>query len=399
MTTTPNTAAFIYLDTASVKRNCKREKEQIEKKCEKRDPNKASFAQKLLGKKGAAKLEKLKKELEPGAAEWVRDHCDGLWFKPVSPKQSGSISEIADELKNITPQGVIQEVKKHSDEMVALIEQAMAGAAKEAAEKAAIKRAAAWGLGAFGGPVGELIATAYNVVDTVISVAQLKDLLAVMKDELGGIKNLIKGLPNKLEQIVKDAQDNPQKAVADMMSLLSRLDGCLRARRCQLVPMGETHYGPKNKCLEYEPPEEIIPKGPSTGKGCCPGQTGHHILPGSMFKNCPAYLSAMGTAGCPHQNAPTICVEGVNNSHGSHGMMHGQLEDQMKRFPSGTISMSDAIDEGVKSVRHVFPESGCSEKCLKAQLKAFYKNFEKCSPLVASDGKGGNKKPSDGNEK
>ena len=269
----------------------------------------------------------------------------------------------------------------------------------EAAEKAAIKRAAAWGLGALGGPIGELIATAYNVVDTVISAAQLKDLLAVMKDELNGIKEIIKGLPGKLEEIVKNAQDNPQKAVADMMSLLSRLDGCLRARRCQLVPMGETHYGPKSNCRDYEPPEEIIPKGPSTGKGCCPGQTGHHVLPGSMFKNCPAYLTAMGTEGCPHQNAPTICVEGVNNSHGSHGMMHGQLEKQMKDYPSGTISMKDAIKEGVESVKHVFPESACSEKCLKAQLEAFYKKFEKCSPLVASDGKGGGGKPSGGNEK
>jgi uncharacterized protein YjgD (DUF1641 family) len=391
MATVPNTPAFVYLDTAAVKKNCSREKERIDKACAPRDPKKPSFAEKLLGKKGAAKLEKLKKELDPGAAQWVRDHCDGLWFKPVSAKQSPSISEIADELKNLTPQGVMQEVQKHVDEMVGLLEQAISGAAKEAAEKAALKRAAAWGAGLLGGPWGEFIATAYNTVDSVISAVQLKGMLGVMKDELGAIKDIIKSLPGKLEQIVKDAESNPQKAVADLMSLLSRLDGCLRARRCQLVPMGETHYGPQEKCEDYEPPDEVIPKGPNTGKGCCPGQTGHHVVPGSMFKNCPAYLKMDPGGGCPHQNAPTICVEGVNNSHGSHGLMHGALEVLMKKYPGGSISLDKAIEEGVDSVRMVFPESACSAKCLKAQLKAFYQKYETCSPLVASSGKGGDR--------
>ncbi|QIL80760.1 hypothetical protein G7047_13240 [Diaphorobacter sp. HDW4A] len=377
MPTVPNTAAFIYLDTAAVKSNCSKEKKRIDEHCKKKDKNKSSFAEKLLGKKGVEKLNKIKEKLEKqgDVAEWVGEHCDGLWFKPVSPGEDGDhhIAEIANEIKGLTPGKVMQEVQRHADEMVATLEKVIAGVAVDAAEKAAVKRAAAWGLGALGGPIGELIATAYNIVDTVVSAIELKDVLGAMKGELEGLKGVIKSLPQKLGEIIKDAESNPQKAVADIMTLLSRLDGCLRARRCQLVPMKETHLGASSNPLK--------------GKGCCPGQTGHHLLPEAMFKNCPAYTDKGSNSS--HQSAPTICVEGVNNSHGSHGLMHGALEALMKKYPGGKIPLDKAIDEGVESVHMVFPESACSEKCLKAQLKAFYKQFENCSPLEANDGKGG----------
>lgn len=69
--------------------------------------------------------------------------------------------------------------------------------------------------------------------------------------------------------------------------------------------------------------------------------------------------------------------------------MHKQLEKQMnKKYPSGKISKDAAIDQGVNSVKWVFPESGCSENCLKAQLEKYYEKFN-CPTLVASDGKGG----------
>jgi hypothetical protein len=88
-----------------------------------------------------------------------------------------------------------------------------------------------------------------------------------------------------------------------------------------------------------------------------------------------------------HQQAPTICVEGTDNSHGSHGLIHKTLAELMAKKPEN-ISLNDAIDEGAKSVRIVFPESACSEKCLKAQLKDFYDKLG-CPSVGSNPGTGG----------
>jgi hypothetical protein len=129
------------------------------------------------------------------------------------------------------------------------------------------------------------------------------------------------------------------------------------------------------------------------GKGCCPGQTGHHLLPEAMFAHCPNYTSAT------HKRAPTMCVEGANNSLGSHGKAHRSLarvlDSKHKTIPFGeTMPKADAIDAGVESVRETFPESRCSKECLKAQLENFYKDVN-CRPKKES-GIAGNPAPSDG---
>ena len=107
---------------------------------------------------------------------------------------------------------------------------------------------------------------------------------------------------------------------------------CLRARKCALVPFKDS-------------------KKPN-GKGCCPGQTGHHILPDSMFRS--TYPAAMVAAKAKYLEsytgksenpslprnkkpnaecwddyseggAPTICLEG-GASTGSHGTFHKQTK-------------------------------------------------------------------------
>lgn len=140
---------------------------------------------------------------------------------------------------------------------------------------------------------------------------------------------------------------------------------CITARRCQLVPHNQTGSAAAMK-----------------GKGCCPGQTGHHLLPEAMFDHCKNYN------GSQHANAPTMCVEGANNSLGSHGKAHKSLlnvlDDKHRTVPfGGNMKKSSAIDAGVESVRKTFPESRCSEACLKAQLKDFYDKLN-CRPKKES---------------
>ncbi|WP_348945690.1 HNH/endonuclease VII fold toxin-2 domain-containing protein [Chitinibacter sp. FCG-7] len=117
------------------------------------------------------------------------------------------------------------------------------------------------------------------------------------------------------------------------------------------------------------------------GKGCCPGQTGHHLLSSAMFSDC-------SKSEYKASKAPTICVEGAYSSNGSHGMIHrnmrdnlGKLEDAAgNKIPYNTpITKKQAIDEATKSVEQTFPTAGCDPKCIRAQLNEFYKDLD-CTP-------------------
>ena len=171
-------------------------------------------------------------------------------------------------------------------------------------------------------------------------------------NELSNIKNLFESQLNRLEQIAQDAKDNPQKAMAELMTIIATINGCVRNRRCMLIPYSAT----KN-------PAQTL-----RGEGCCPGQTGHHVMPESMFKgsNCtPSYNG---------RNAPTICLEGVNNSHGSHGAAHSALKSQLKDI-TDKISYPDARDYAVKAVMRVAPQ--CSKKCFEEQLDTYHSGCDK----------------------
>ena len=136
------------------------------------------------------------------------------------------------------------------------------------------------------------------------------------------------------------------------------------------------------------------------GHGCCPGQTGHHVLPGAMFynnTNCPKYRDGKTQS---HKNAPTICVEGTTNSPewGSHGQLHGKMRDKINEYKKtgifkfgdhNKIDYDDARDMAIDAVMETFPESLCKRKCLEKQLDEHYKEMCKPNILNASSGMGG----------
>jgi hypothetical protein len=159
----------------------------------------------------------------------------------------------------------------------------------------------------------------------------------------------------KADELIDSYKKEPAKALADTMRGLAQLNPCMRAKRCQLVPMKET--GAKQAA--------------KSGQGCCPGQTGHHLLPAEMFEDCPDYGTSSGSV---HRNAPVVCTEGTNNTHGSHGAIHEKMEDLMQkhRKKSGdAITNDQAIDAAVESHTETF-KPPCDPRCLKAQLKDYY---------------------------
>ena len=173
------------------------------------------------------------------------------------------------------------------------------------------------------------------------------------------------------------------------MSVLSRVNSCTRARRCILPKYRDTEY---RKSIG--------------GDGCCPGQTGHHLLPGEMFRdnpNCPRYTDNK------HKDAPVICTEGTGNNFevGTHGKMHEAFDKKIEDHKTSgwwggekdTISYEKARDMAIATVMSTFPESRCNPKCLRAQLDKFYDDMCQPNILKALSGSNGSSKRSNGSEK
>ena len=171
--------------------------------------------------------------------------------------------------------------------------------------------------------------------------------------------------------------------------MLATLNACTRARKCQLVPYNKDGKGNQEIPLDGDEDIEGIKTEVSAadrkiessfGGGCCPGQTGHHLIYGAMARSCPGYK---------HAEAPTVCVEGVNQNVGSHGRVHDKMDEQVSDLAKqagglnadGTMNMDKAIEAAAVSHRRAFPASKCSKACIKAQLESYYRSEEHTSEL------------------
>jgi hypothetical protein len=122
---------------------------------------------------------------------------------------------------------------------------------------------------------------------------------------------------------------------------------------------------------------------------CCPGQTPHHIINASAFftkgrsleddgSNQQSYPVPNGKPAYSADDAPCICVEGHSQKTANHGLCHtfeaDAVHKHIRRTAAATISYAEAREIGIKSVRKVFVESGCSAECLRQQLDNYHKD-------------------------
>ena len=122
-----------------------------------------------------------------------------------------------------------------------------------------------------------------------------------------------------------------------------KMNPCLKARKCMLVSKKDA----KNKC--------------------CPGQTGHHLIEGASFKGVP------GWGGYKYGKAPTVCAEGPSWHTGTHRDLHhfqGAAADKLSQ--NGKWPRNKATRTGAKAVQRTFLGSGCSTKCLEAQINQYH---------------------------
>ncbi len=183
-----------------------------------------------------------------------------------------------------------------------------------------------------------------------------------------------------IEQATKEYQagDTNSDHYTDRLTKKAKKNTCLEARKCLFVPYKDS-----------ETKSRVDPLDDS--KGCCPGQTGHHIFPDAWGKALKK--KALNTdEGCKKYTsggAPVVCVEGTGRYNGSHGKIHKKMDDWVEllrdlKGRSGnksTVSVQGAITMAEGSFHHSIG-GHCDRKCTIAQLKHYYKDKAKCSGEV-----------------
>lgn len=374
-----NTGRWGFVDSRSTRRACRKEIEREGKAC--------GGMESRRRRSWTGRMKTEWSDVRSSSVDWKLRNCVGLTISPVGldgqgldsiealqEKLGGSISEIGN---------IDQAVETIANEVIDNLQ----GTIQDLIAKGIIKK----GIGVAAGTTGiGLIITAISAADAVNDALEMRDLLgqlSEMQNEAERIKTVMSDMQGKLESIPEQLRSGNTGAANDTLAELQRTiataNPCLRAKKCQLQSYDE---GKKN-----------LTSGRNQHRGCCKGQTPHHLIPDSYVKNasnpCPGYT---------HDDAPTVCAEGTTHrsSNGSHGALHSQLDTAIAEIrlpPSNAISYDDARDAAITSHRKTFPFSQCSKKCLRAQMDAYYDR--KCNQdlqytpmpggLDASGGSGG----------
>lgn len=390
-----NTAPMVYRSNFDRNSPCEKDTDKIKDKCKpekEHRPGEKDKEQQLVEKfmKKHPGVRRTLDRLNRGAdkvgadkvgADWITDHCDGLMIKAGS--LTGDEQQALKSLLEEGPQALGQVAKDMLQEAAMDV---LGKFSKEAAEKAGkllarslTRHTVATAVGAapaatgVGAPAVPITVTIANAVGLVLDVAdgiwtglQLAAQAPALISQVNGVFDAFKNFGGAAGELFKRYGLDPKQAswkdlldkmkgmstaemVSDTMGLISRTNPCTRARRCMLVEYEET-----------EDPKSL------QGKGCCPGQTGHHLIPDKMMQgvDCPGY---------DYKKAPNICVEGVNQYHGSHNQIHKRLDGLVQMTPGQTIPMPTAMVVAAASVLAAFPESGCNPDCIIEQLKSHYK--------------------------
>jgi hypothetical protein len=140
-------------------------------------------------------------------------------------------------------------------------------------------------------------------------------------------------------------------------------DACSAARRCRLF------------AFNAKPKDGI--------NGCCPSQTGDHIVPKASFfldayrdgKGTPMPgwgPNAAGEGGYKVDEAPCMCLEGGSCS-GGHGLRHAHHKAFSNIDPGTHRSFDDEVSHCADGAKAVAPE--CHKPCIEAQLKEGHKGM------------------------
>ena len=376
-------------------RDCRRERNRIEDKCA---PSRRENNRFVEGRERFNRRQRRKgrpgRQVQERNMTWKDANCGAALFKV----NSANLEERMDQLNEMTD-NMFNDITDYAADLGWSIAQerleryALAAGGRYAAT--GLCAAAGGGVGALAGGVGAapgaaaggtvcaIGATVINVVSGIWNLFSGASAVARAGREIDQMLDTLTSVRNNAQAVLNAAEDpqalaNVQSELGEAMAVAAEADPCLKARKCYLVPYDT---------MSQQGPSSMNQSGPggsgffdsgfadlSDSRGCCPGQTGHHLLPAATFGNCPGYTRSQ------HNRAPTVCAEGVNHSQGSHGQMHSAMDRRLTENHSNgePMSMDQAIDHAVESLRDTVGEN-CREDCLKQQLEQFYNNLP-CTP-------------------
>jgi hypothetical protein len=331
-------------------------------------------------------------------ADWKKNKCGMLNIKPAFGKRKGETLEDAQKRGRDSLEGLRESIenlnvdtikKQLEDEVGDLLSIGVGDVAWQGAKK-----------------LGKRFVPIYGWVTIPGDLADADDffeLVDIYEKKLEKLKKDIPEYPQKIDDLTdainKGDTATASRILADMQADYALINKCLRARKCLLVPYSDTDPSCKSKNKDAKK----CSKGKDSSKftkeekkklGCCKGQTGHHLMPDSYFT-----LSGKGNRGVADKKickgyseceAPTVCVEGANQYHGSHGMLHDATDVYAKEEADGDklFGYETARDAVIKAHKTVFPLSFCKDGCLKKQLDDYYKcacGFGSMSPFNNED--------------
>ncbi|MBK8255874.1 MAG: DUF4150 domain-containing protein [Polyangiaceae bacterium] len=366
-----NTPAVYYISRAAPPKDCVKDIKKMDERCKPDDDKTKVRKGKKLVKKGGDKL-----------GGWVLDHCGPLLVKPGADfkewmNEFGDLNKLMEQATQTLKNEVIQK-----------LEQEIAEYATKKLVKMAVRRGLTGWI--------PIVGWALTIADVAYTGYELSQKIPELKEQLSGLKDMAKNLEEAGSKIARTFNDYKDKIknfdklspeeqgkvarelMADVQSAYALANPCLRARKCLLVPFSKTESSPATLA----------------GDACCPGQTGHHLLPDAMFRD-PEKTAAARKAnpkidrkdlplekcweGYTEGGAPTICMEGTNNTMGSHGAMHKATETLLTPFKGARqMDYDTAAKLMAKQVALMY---GCDADCIKAQLDAYYKDAYKCGAL------------------
>ena len=274
--------------------------------------------------------------LEVRNMTWKDAHCGALLIKPDLNAQNIQ--------RNM--QRLVDDIQTVKDDLLWILGDLVGDVAADALQAYGTRALARQGAAAFCGP-GAAVCTGAAAVVNIISglwsawgaYSEVASIRGLLEQQLERLHN-IQGRAQQIVEAIDDpaAQDALRRQMLDEMEQAVAADPCIQARRCFLVPYrneelqlpdyqtsrnGRNSSGRANRGLFDR---SASPFNLSDSRGCCPGQTGHHVLPDS-------WLREPGGGSCQNgynkNDAPVACLEGTSNREGSHGAAHDSLERQI----------------------------------------------------------------------
>ncbi|WP_394167149.1 PAAR-like domain-containing protein [Neptunomonas phycophila] len=384
-----NTGNWTYIDTATTERKCRRDRNRVKDECEIKDGENRRFRRK---QEKRARRHNPPRRVTPRDKTWKDKNCLGLMIKPTN------IESLESRLNDF--QNEVMEVMHDIDQVIIDL---MVDKAADFGVRAGAKHAAALGCTVFS-PAGtaacETGVFVYNVGDGIYTAVTGAMDVFELKDEIGALRDQLNTGLEYIEQLDKYrkgeiTKDEFWEHFRDQMKEMVANNDCLKARKCMLSPYNKSqtansHGTDRNTVRNHNTQGRVGSADDLFGQlgnasvgGCCPGQTGHHLLPEAWFKNCPAYTNSV------HRAAPVVCAEGTGHSDGTHGTFHTETDEITKQHLGEVLSMSRAIELAAEAHKNAvdrdfgerwFGMEHCDPDCIKAQLDTFYKQID-CEPV------------------